>query len=285
MTNRKIGVVTVTHNSVDSLGPFLTSVTRASVTKPEIVVVDNASDDLQLVRNAASAGGARFIDAGANLGYGSAMNLGARAIPPEIDILLLSNPDVEMSPGSIDALVDALVGDNRIASVGPRIRNADGTVYPSARQVPSLTTGVGHALFSNTWKTNPWSRRYRNEVALGDAPQDVGWLSGACVAVRRSAFEAVNGFDESFFMYFEDVDLGYRFGARGWRNVYVPSAEVIHTGAHSTGNSSERMAKQHHISATRFISKRYPQWYFAPVRALARLGLSVRSWWTTVRSR
>lgn len=285
MQIRSVGVITVTHNSLESLRPFLTSVASASAISPEIIVVDNASGDVPSTRAAAETGGARFIEAGSNLGYGAAMNLGVRALSPDIDVVLLSNPDVEMAPGSLDRLVEALRTDRRIASVGPRIRNPDSTVYPSARRLPSLTTGVGHALFANTWKTNPWSRRYRNEESLGDHIHDAGWLSGACLAVRREYFDAVDGFDESFFMYFEDVDLGRRFSAKGWRNVYVPSAEVLHTGAHSTEQSSAVMARQHHASANLFVSKLYPQWYLAPVRGLARLGLSVRSWWTTVRLR
>src|SRR5690606_10093760 len=106
--------------------------------------------------------------------------------------------------------------------LGPRVLNEDGTTYPSARAVPSLRTGVGHALFTNLWTANPWSRRYRDDLAPADEARDAGWLSGSCVLVRRRAFDELGGFDEGYFMYFEDVDLGYRLGKAGYRNVYEP---------------------------------------------------------------
>jgi GT2 family glycosyltransferase len=126
-------------------------------------------------------------------------------------------------------------------AVGPRILNPDGSTYPSARAVPSLFGGAMHAVLHPFWKSNPWSVRYRNDTDAAVAVRDVGWLSGACVLVRRSAFDAIGGFDAAYFMYFEDVDLGERFGRYGWRNVYDPSAVVTHIGGESTKSESAAM--------------------------------------------
>jgi N-acetylglucosaminyl-diphospho-decaprenol L-rhamnosyltransferase len=95
----------------------------------------------------------------------------------------------------------------------------------------------------------------------------------------------VGGFDDRFFMYFEDVDLGYRLGKAGWKSVYLPSAIVTHTGAHSTSTESSRMIKAHHRSAYRYLSQKYSAWYFAPLRWALRLGLMLRAWWLTSADR
>jgi N-acetylglucosaminyl-diphospho-decaprenol L-rhamnosyltransferase len=78
-------------------------------------------------------------------------------------------------------------------------------------------------------------------------------------------------------MYFEDVDLGYRLGRAGYRNVYQPASTVTHVGAHSTGSESARMVRAHHDSARRFLSKKYSGWWLWPVRATLRAGLALRS--------
>ena len=108
--------------------------------------------------------------------------------------------------------------------------------------------------------------------------RDAGWLSGSCLLVRRSAFERIDGFDEGYFMYFEDVDLGYRFGLAGFRNVYQPDAEVTHVGGHSTRGESAAMVEAHHRSARRFVAAKYRGPLLAPVRWVLDAGIAVRSW-------
>src|SRR4029079_11601459 len=109
--------------------------------------------------------------------------------------------------------------------------------------------------------------------------REAGWLSGSCLLLRRDAFDSVDGFDARYFMYFEDVDLGERLGAAGWRNVYVPSAEVVHVGGASTGKPevSARMQAEHHRSAYRYLADRHPGARWAPLRAALKAGLEVRS--------
>jgi N-acetylglucosaminyl-diphospho-decaprenol L-rhamnosyltransferase len=117
---------------------------------------------------------------------------------------------------------------------------------------------------------------YRGENARTHARRTAGWLSGACLLVRKTAFDEVHGFDADYFMYFEDVDLGERLGRRGWSNIYVPESSVVHSGAHSTSKSAARMIAAHHRSAYRYLSRRYPAAYQAPLRWALRLGLSAR---------
>jgi N-acetylglucosaminyl-diphospho-decaprenol L-rhamnosyltransferase len=273
-------VVIVTHFSADHLAACLASIPTASETPTPTIIVDNETTDSS-VRDVASAfPGVRFIDAGGNLGYGRAVNVAASALPDGIDWILVTNPDTVFAPGSIDVLREVAESDPSIGSVGPRILNADGSVYPSARALPSLRTGIGHALFARAWPSNPWTARYlRSDVyRKADAsPAAAGWLSGAAVLVRRAAFEQIGGFDPRFFMYFEDVDLGKSLGEAGWMNIYAPTASVEHAGGESTKRYSGLMLRVHHRSAYLYLAKKYRQWYLWPLRVTLRIGLSLRS--------
>ena len=272
-----VAVVTVSYRSQDVLAEFLGSVRAASATPLTIVVADNLPGEGAEVARLSQEVGATYLAMTANLGYGSAMNAAARSLPAEIEWILVANPDVSLSPGAIDRLVATGREDPAIGSVGPAIHNSDGTLYPSARAVPSLRNGIGHAMFANLWTGNPWSKAYRKDSDNPPVCRDTGWLSGACVLLRRAAFDQLGGFDPGYFMYFEDVDLGYRLGKLGYRNVYEPAATVTHSGAHSTSTASARMIEAHHDSARRFLAKKYsgaPLW---PVRTALTLGLTLRS--------
>lgn len=274
-------VVTVTYNTGQTLVPFLDSLATASAHPLTAVIVDNASADLALERTVAKAHGAVLLELEQNRGYGGGVTAGVDAYGDVVDYILITNPDVSFSPGSIDVLIGAAEARADAGAVGPRILDANGTVYPSARNLPSLRNGVGHAIFSRVWPSNPWTRHYRSALEYGTINRDAGWLSGACVLVRKSAYDEIGGLNPRFFMYFEDVDLGARLGAAGWRNVYVPGSVVTHTGAHSTNQSAKRMEQVHHDSAYLYLAQKYAAWYLAPLRAVLRLGLQVRSWWVT----
>ena len=274
----KTAVVTVTYNSSETLPDFVRSIANEEgVSGIAIVVVDNSSRDVADIRTICESAGATLIESPKNLGYGGGANLAIAQLRHEVDLVLISNPDVLFESGAIGALAEVLDSDPRIGAVGPRVMNSDGSVYPSARSLPSLRTGIGHAVFATVWPSNPWSARYHSDGAVHAEAREAGWLSGSCIMVRRSAFESIGGFDESFFMYFEDVDLGYRLRDRGWLNVYYPLVSVTHTGAHSTKTQPERMIKAHHLSAAQYLDRRYSGFLLAPLRVILRCGLWLRA--------
>ncbi|MFU8945614.1 glycosyltransferase family 2 protein [Mycetocola zhadangensis] len=285
MPTESAAVVTVTFNSANQLAPFLNSVRNSESIAPLVYVVENASSQRDAAADVAAAFNAEFVDLDTNLGYGGAINAAVERLPLSIDKVLISNPDVEFSKGLVSALADWLDEHPRTAAVGPRILNSDGTVYPSARALPSLRTGVGHAVFSRIWKSNPWSKSYRAEGITNDRARHAGWLSGSCLMVRRSAFEQIGGFDESYFMYFEDVDLGYRFAKAGWKNDYLPSTTAIHFGAQSTSSDPSRMLRAHHDSALRYLDRKYSALWLAPLRVALHAGLKIRLALVLKRSR
>lgn len=272
---RTIGIVTVSYGSDAVLPAFLASVPGASSRSSEVVVADNKPDDGS-ISSFVRAAGFGYLPMTGNLGYGSAINAAVATLPPEVNWLVIGNPDVAIDAGAVDVLIERAETNEHIALVGPRIVDQNGVTYPSARAIPSLRIGIGHALFANIWPTNPWSTAYHHDLPEALKTRTTGWLSGAFFLARRSAFEAVGGFDEHFFMYFEDVDLGYRLGRAGWLCVYEPSAQIVHNGAHSTSADSGAMAREHHLSALKFLSRKYSGWKLWPVRVALRIGLMLR---------
>jgi N-acetylglucosaminyl-diphospho-decaprenol L-rhamnosyltransferase len=270
-----LAVVSVSYDSEAELEAMLKSLPDAASVPILVVVADNLPG-VGRTREVAAAAGGSYVAMPSNVGYGGAVNEAVRGLPEEIEWVMITNPDVVFHPGAIDRLVEIGASAPEIGAVGPLVRNDDGSVYPSAREVPGIRVGSGHALFGGAWPSNPWTRRYHAATA-DDTERDAGWLSGSCLLVRRAAFEGIGGFDEGFFMYFEDVDLGYRLGRAGWRNRFTPTAEVTHTGGHSTAGESAAMIRAHHRSAERFIRKKYSGFVFWPVRMALLIGLRLRS--------
>lgn len=263
------------------LRDFLDSVPGATTRPTLVVMADNGSTDG--APEDAVADDVELLRTGGNIGYGSAINfavaaLRARRAAGEIndEFFVVSNPDVVFDPGSLDALIDAAHRHPSAAAVGPFIREADGSPYPSARAVPTLRNGIGHALLGGVWPDNPWSQAYRaDSEVISERP--AGWLSGSCLLLRWDAFEEIGGFDERYFMYMEDVDLGDRFGRAGYQNIFAPGSEITHAKGHAAGETPETMLPAHHDSAYRFQADRLAGPLKAPLRGTIWAGLKLRS--------
>lgn len=272
-----VRVITVAYNSGPVLDRFIASLATATTAPVELVVVDNGEDHsatIAAVQLAPAQLQAKWVSAGGNVGYGRAANIGAQnAASPW---LVVANPDVVWSPGSLDQLLDAATNAPQAGALGPGIVDGEGQLYPSARALPSLTLGVGHALFSRWWPTNPWTRAYQAAQEQTGAQRTAGWLSGSCLLLRRTAFEEIGGFDPSYFMFFEDVDLGERLARSGWENLYVPRVTVTHIGGTSWRETPAPMITAHHRSARQYLFRRYSRWYQSPVRGLIGVGLRLR---------
>jgi N-acetylglucosaminyl-diphospho-decaprenol L-rhamnosyltransferase len=266
-------VVAVTYSPGAVLEGFIESLARATTQPVQIVLADNGSTDGTPEAAVARHPNVTLLPTGGNIGYGPAANAGLAGMLSGYAII--ANPDVRFEPGSVDELLAAAQRWPRAATVGPAIRTPQGELYPSARDLPRLSTGIGHALLGWAWPANPWTARYRRER---ESPRErpAGWLSGSCLLVDLEAFWSVGGFDPGYFMYFEDVDLAERLTRRGWLHVYAPSAVVVHEGGHATQRDAHRMQRVHHTSALRYLSGQYPERRQAPLRAALRAGLGAR---------
>jgi len=283
-TTSSWAAVVVNYNAGDALIACVDSLLADTSAggPPEIVVVDNASDDGSADALAAIHPEVTLVRAPTNLGFGRANNLGVAAT--YAPVVAAVNPDVEVDPGTAAVLLERLDASPDLAAVGPRVRNPDGSQYPSARVVPSSIDAFGHAALGLFWPANPFTRRYRRLDAHWASPSDVGWLSGSALWFRRAAFDEVGGWDEAFFMYLEDVDLCARLTEAGWRVAYEPGGAVLHLQGLSTDRHPYRMIVEHHRSAARFADKHWhgtrrlllgPAFAFLAFRAVVQVGARV----------
>ncbi len=264
-----VAVVIVTHQTRDEVLGCLATLDDAGA--DEIVVVDSGSTDGtgDAVRSA-------YPDVTvlelANVGYGRGANAGvARTSAP---VVVVANADTRFSPGSLDELRRSMAESPEIGAVGPLVLYPDGRRQASARTFPTLGQAAGHALLGLWLPSNPWTRSYRQTDVDPDAERDVDWVSGCAVAFRRWAFDSVGGFDPGYFMFVEDVDLGYRLRQEGWRIRFAPSARVVHAVGASTRRRRARMVIAHARSLDRFYGRAYARGIGRLLQPLVRVGLA-----------
>jgi len=242
----ELSIVIVSYNARTDLQRCLDSLAAAPPAAPhEIVVVDNASTDgsPQVVRDA----GVRLIEAGANIGFARANNLGIRATTG-VNVLML-NSDTIIPPAAVDALLAEMASDAAVAAVGPRLVDAEGR--------PELSFGPMIGPINEL--RQKW-RAARNVTALTSTRAYPDWVSGACLLVRRADAEAVGLLDERFFMYTEDVDFCASLRARGRRILFAPSVEIVHLRGRSRAAAPAATQRAYRRSQLAFYQKHHPAW-------------------------
>ncbi len=243
----KVSIVIVSFNAREDLGRCLAALRDARpVATTEIIVVDNASTDgsADLARSQAEV---RVLDAGANVGFARANNLGIRSSRSEL--ILLLNSDTIVPAGAIDALVAELDRDAAVAIVGPR-----------------LVDGQGRAELSFGPMIGPINELRQQWRARGDVEQRTrrrqhpDWVSAACLLVRRADAEAAGLLDERYFMYTEDVDFCAAVRALGRKVLFTPDVEVVHLRGRSAASAPEATARGYRRSQLAFYAKHHPRW-------------------------
>ena len=275
-----VSAVVVNYNGGQALGDCVASLRAEQVA--DVIVVDNGSRDDSLHALRAGDRGAVWQPVGENLGYGRAANVGARSAHGRY--LVVCNPDLVVKPGTVARLAAVMDRDLGVGIAGPRVVNADGTLYPSARAFPSLVDALGHGLLGLFRPANRFSRRYKLLDWDHAQTRTVDWVSGAFFLIRRDAWNAVDGFDPAYFMYMEDVDLCWRVTNAGWRVVYEPSGEIVHLQGMSTDRQPYRMILAHHRSMWRFAARSTRGWRRAllpviGIGLLGRAGVACSSKW------
>ncbi|MDP1525823.1 MAG: glycosyltransferase family 2 protein [Rhodocyclaceae bacterium] len=203
------------------------------------VVVDNDSGDTGPVAAAIDAHGwsdwVALVRAPKNGGFGYGNNLGAATARATWNVSLIHflNPDTQVRAGAIVALRDFLAAHPRAALAGSRFLNGDGSAWPYAFRFPGLASE-----FEGGLSFGPVSRLLHRHVVpciMSSEPAPIDWVSGASVMMRAAALDELRGFDESFFLYFEETDLCLRARQAGWDTWYVPDSLVVHIAGQSTG--------------------------------------------------
>jgi N-acetylglucosaminyl-diphospho-decaprenol L-rhamnosyltransferase len=248
-----LAVVVVNYNTGEYLSRCLASAQEgAGDARLEIVVIDNDSQDGSAARALRANSQARLIQNGSNRGFAAAVNQGIRATTAPYVLLL--NPDAEVLFGTLGGFVKVARDRPRAGAIGPVVRDPDGSIYPSARKVPSIAEGFGHSFLGPFWRNNPFTRSYTMAKWDRRTERQVEWVSGSCMLLNRAALDSVGLFDERFFLYVEDVDMCQRLRAAGWDVLFSPELEVLHVGGVST-RGSKRMTLEHSKSIYRFYVK------------------------------
>lgn len=258
MAPHRLSIVIVTYNSRAHIDGCLASLAaHPPAVDHDIVVVDNASSDGTTASIRAKWPRVRVIDAGANLGFARANNMGIRHTSGEL--LLLLNPDTRVPADAIDRLIAALEARPDAAVAGPRLVNGEGRAELSfGAMISPLAELRQRALVLGSDRGVPAISTYVEWITR--RPRDADWVSGACMLVWRVDAEAVVLFDERYFMYAEDVDFCAAVRARGRRVLFVPSVEIVHLRGQSRATASAAAERAYRLSQIAFYDKHHPAW-------------------------
>jgi GT2 family glycosyltransferase len=275
-----ITAVIVNFNSGHELRHALQSLADQGRADWEAIVVDNASSDGSESVVGDFAPHARLIRNRENRGFGAGVNQGLAAA--RAPLVLIMNPDCRLLAGALETMRRELEAHQSCGIVGPRILDPDGGVQGSARGDPDMWTG----LFGRTSRL----RRALPDLAvskrnvMGGAEDRgssvvVDWVSGACLLAQREVLASVGGFDERYFLYWEDADLCRRLRARGYDVRYVPAATAVHRVGQSSQTARAASIRAFHDSAYLYYATHVARGALNPKRALARVILALRCRW------
>lgn len=240
-----VSVVTVTWNSGGEIMSCIESVSKsAGSLSTEIIVIDNNSSDdtVEKVLQAAKKGDriVRLVENNSNEGYTKACNKGILLSTGKYVLLL--NPDTEAIGSAAEQLASKLEGEPELGAVAPQLLNGDGTVQSSCRTLPGfrdifLEFSLLPVIFPSSRFVSRWKMGYFGH----DKEQIVEQPMAAALMVRRSLLEKLGGFDERFFMFFNDVDLCKRIIQSGHKILFFPEAKFRHEKGVSVNKSKSRM--------------------------------------------
>ena len=227
-TVMKLQIILVNYNTTELLVKCLETL-KAQVIPGDyrIVVVDNNSPDGGAERLRREYQHINLIENSTNGGYAHAVNRAIREF--NSDYILLLNPDIEVKPGAISAMLDFMTKHQDAGIVGGKLLNPDGTLQYSCRTFYTLPVILLRRTFLG--KLFPKSKRLARHLMTDwdhNSVREVDWMLGACLMIRRSALREVGLMDERFFLYFEDVDWCYRMKKGGWKVYYLPEALMVH---------------------------------------------------------
>ena len=250
-----VSILIVNYRAYTELASCLESLRRFHIDDLEVIVVDHASDPTATAPLLQRFPWIRLLTVTSNPGFAAGVNRAARAARGKYFLLL--NPDCIVDEDVAHTLVAWLEEHPRVGVVGPLVREPDASVQASARRFPNVTTGFAGrtSWLSRARPQNRWTRHNLVTPEIPNTPIEVDWVSGACMMVRRTAFEAVGGMDERFFLFWEDADLCFRLKRQRWLTTYNPVVAVTHLTGRSSSKARRASLIAFHRSAYRYFRK------------------------------
>lgn len=266
----ELSVAIVSYNAREELEACLSSVVAETEDgTPEIIVADNASADGSVAMVQDRFPGVDVLESNENLGFARASNLcWRRAHRP---LVLFLNSDTVVPQGALARMVAIMNDRGDVGALGPRLKNADGSIQMSFGNMLSFSAELRQKLLNAGYRNGRGPLRGYVEK-LHARERTVDWVSGACLLTRRELLERVGGFDEEFFLYSEDVDLCARLRAQGARILFTPAIEIIHHRGRSVETDRDKAYVESQRSRLHFYAKHYGQ----PRLALLKLYMTTR---------
>jgi GT2 family glycosyltransferase len=265
----EVTAIVITYNSAEHIVESIRALENAlEHLEAEILIVDNASSDETVSKAERTLSRGRVIANPDNLGYARAVNVGLRHARGRLTLVM--NDDAQLQPGAIDRLREVLDSSTGIALVGPRIVDSAGQPTHSARLYYPGPEEEWQRLRDLITKQSR-----KSDYPASEEPMPVHWLIAACVLGRTSVLREVGGFNEAFFLYGEDIDLGRRLSRLGFQSVTVPDAVCVHVGGVSTSKTYTADARTHRQISGRNVYYRLwlPRWLRTVVYLLRAFGL------------
>lgn len=254
-----VSVLVINYLSADLLDQCLSALSKSTTVSYECIVVNNGSPDLELTEKVAAKHNAKLILNQENRGYACAVN--QAAAHAQADILLLVNPDVVVSPGAIDSLMARLLSNPDIGVVGARLHGSTGQLSSAGGPEPAPFPLIRYKLSrvgarSGRRLTLAHGRSPLKVVSL--TPRPIQWVSGALMCTSASVWQEVQGFDERFFLYFEDVDYCRRVRNMGKEVWFEPMAQATHLGGGSQRSEGAlEAATCHYFDGLRYYVRKH----------------------------
>lgn len=271
-----VTIAVVNWNSGPDLLACIDAVQRNTRVAWKLVVVDNASTDDSLKGVNEAIDGARVVRAGRNLGFAGGVNLALEQI--DTPFVLLLNPDAFVTTGCVDALVARANANGRAAAVGSGLRNPNGSLQVAARNFPTPWTHLVEAFrLYKVLRYVPGLGRWYLLVSKQNDVQRVDWVVGACMLLRLAAVRDVGPFDDSFFMYSEELDWCLRAHRKGWEVWFEPQAVATHRLGGSSRQNELPLMIESYRSMYRFYAKYYPPSWTAAARAITWAAMTARA--------
>ena len=271
-----LSVLIVNWNTTGLLTQCLKSVYRecnaGRLADSQIIVVDNASEDFSLEDLRAQFPEVVFIRNERNEGYARGNNQAIECACGKYFLLL--NPDTELTPGSLDVLIDFMEAHPETGAAGAKLVRPNGELDHSCRGFPApLSLAFEYFFISRLFPKSKLFGAYRMDWFGYDRIMEVDQPMASCLIARKTVFDQVGGFDERFPIFFNDVDWCFRVKKAGWKIHFIPNAVVVHHGAASTRQVKEKMIEESHRSLAEYYRKHYSGWANLPARALVGLGV------------
>ena len=223
----------------------------------EVIIIDNSKENLELQILKGNYPKIQIIYNPTNVGFSKANNQAAKIARGKF--LFILNPDTILKEQATNSMFSYICTNMATGALGPKVVNPDGSLQYSCRRYPTLWTGLfnRYSILSRLFPKNRFTSRYLMLDFDHNETSPVDWLSGCCLMIPKSVFEEVNGFDENYFLFNEDVDLCRMIYQAGKEIIYFPEATVIHKISTSNKKTTARVIIQRHLGMMYYFKKHH----------------------------